>query len=325
MSWVNAAPEYVASAATDLAGIASTLSSANAAAAFPTSGVIAAGADDVSAAIAALFGAHAQAYQMISSQAALFHQQFVQLMTSGANLYDAAEASNSTPMGDAAAAINAPAGALPGFAVGAAAAGASTPGASGGEQVLARTAGGTLVQIGTNGGAAAGLAAPPAGGSGGVVTAGGGSAGAAALLPGLRYAGVGAGGDAPVATALPGALVAGPVDGSGESAGNLGGISPLVIGQGAANGLSSSAAPAAAVASPSSAGNSQAENGSGISVPSGWLQGDAGLNVVGDAAPTAPGEFARGEGSFYASPGQGGFLGGSDQLGAGMGAPAEGA
>ena len=46
----------------------------------PTSSVSAAGADSVSAAIAQLFGAHAQAYQAISAQAAQFHEQFVQLM-----------------------------------------------------------------------------------------------------------------------------------------------------------------------------------------------------------------------------------------------------
>ena len=48
-------------AASDLTSIASTLSAANAAAVFPTTGVLAAGADDVSAAIAAMFGSHAQA------------------------------------------------------------------------------------------------------------------------------------------------------------------------------------------------------------------------------------------------------------------------
>ena len=37
MSWVIAAPEYVAAAAGDLAGIASSISAANSAAAFPTS------------------------------------------------------------------------------------------------------------------------------------------------------------------------------------------------------------------------------------------------------------------------------------------------
>ena len=56
MSFLIAAPELVAAAATDLANIGSTISVANAAAAFPTTGALAAGADEVSASIAALFG-----------------------------------------------------------------------------------------------------------------------------------------------------------------------------------------------------------------------------------------------------------------------------
>ena len=47
-----AAPEPVAAAATDLARVGSTLGAANAAAVAPTSSVIAAGADEVSASIA---------------------------------------------------------------------------------------------------------------------------------------------------------------------------------------------------------------------------------------------------------------------------------
>lgn len=329
MSWVNAAPEYVAAAANDLAGIASTLSSANSSAAFPTSGVLPAGADEVSAGIAALFGAHAQAYQMLSAQAVAFHEQFVQLMTAGANQYDAAEARNSTPMQDAAAAINAPAAALPGMAVGGSSAGGSAPGAAGGEQVLARTQSGTLVQIGNGAGAASGVSASPAAGASGVVASGGGSAGAAQLLPGLRYAGLGAGGDSAHAGILPGAAVVGPMDGVDEGAGNLGAVSPLVFGQGGANGLGSSAAPAAAVAGPSAAGesNGQAQSSSGIAVQSGWLGGEAGENaaLLGHSAPAPADNFASGEGSFYSrGAGQGGFLGGGEQLGA-AGAPAEGA
>ena len=98
MSWVIAAPEYVAAAATDLAGIGSTLSTASAAAAVPTSAVLAAGADEVSAAISALFNWHAQAYQILSAQAQAFHNQFVQLMSAGAGQYAVAEAANASPM-----------------------------------------------------------------------------------------------------------------------------------------------------------------------------------------------------------------------------------
>ncbi|WP_156766728.1 PE family protein, partial [Mycobacterium sp. E2327] len=70
MSFVIAAPEFMSSAASDLANIESALRSAHAAAAGPTSNVLAAAGDEVSAAIASLFGAHGQAYQALSAQAA---------------------------------------------------------------------------------------------------------------------------------------------------------------------------------------------------------------------------------------------------------------
>lgn len=56
MSFVIANPEMLAAAATDLAGIRSAISAATAA-----------GADEVSLAISALFGQHAQAYQALSA------------------------------------------------------------------------------------------------------------------------------------------------------------------------------------------------------------------------------------------------------------------
>jgi PE family len=59
------------------------LRSAHAAATVPTSNVLAAAGDEVSAAIASLFGAHGQAYQALSAEAAAFHEQFVALMNAG--------------------------------------------------------------------------------------------------------------------------------------------------------------------------------------------------------------------------------------------------
>lgn len=70
MSFVIAAPEVMAAAATDLANIGSSISAASAAAAGPTMGILAAGADEVSVAISALFGSHAQGYQTLSAQLA---------------------------------------------------------------------------------------------------------------------------------------------------------------------------------------------------------------------------------------------------------------
>src|ERR1700752_435659 len=78
MSYLVAAPEFLASAATDLSNIGSTLSAANAAAAAPTTGVLAAAEDEVSGVIAAVFSAHGQGFQALGAQAAAFHDQFVQ-------------------------------------------------------------------------------------------------------------------------------------------------------------------------------------------------------------------------------------------------------
>jgi len=97
MSFVIATPEYVTTAATELSTIGSAINSANSAASGPTSSVLAAAADEVSTSIAAVFGAHAQAYQTLSAQAATFHQQFVQLMNGGAAQYAQAEAANANP------------------------------------------------------------------------------------------------------------------------------------------------------------------------------------------------------------------------------------
>ena len=51
--------------------------------------------DEVSAAVAALFGAHARGYQALSAQAAAFHRQFVQALNANACVYPlATEAAN---------------------------------------------------------------------------------------------------------------------------------------------------------------------------------------------------------------------------------------
>jgi PE family len=98
MSFVNASPDYLAAAASDLANIGSNIGLANSAALGPISSVPAAGADEVSVSIAALFDAHAAAYQALSAQASLFHQQFVELMSGGATQYASTEAANASPL-----------------------------------------------------------------------------------------------------------------------------------------------------------------------------------------------------------------------------------
>nr|WP_303396691.1 cellulose binding domain-containing protein [Mycobacterium persicum] len=98
MSYVTAVPEALAAAARDITGIGSTLSAANSAAAVPTTGLLAAGADEVSAAIAGLFSSHAREYQTLSAQAAAFHDQFVNALTASARSYLSTEAANIAPL-----------------------------------------------------------------------------------------------------------------------------------------------------------------------------------------------------------------------------------
>ncbi|MBI2699773.1 PE family protein [Mycobacterium gordonae] len=94
MSFVSARPELLEAASADLAEIGSTLSATNAFVAAPTTAVPAPGADGVSAVISAMFGGHGQAYQQLSAQAGAFHDQFVQLLRTGAQSYSTVDAAN---------------------------------------------------------------------------------------------------------------------------------------------------------------------------------------------------------------------------------------
>ena len=94
MSFVNVAPELLESAAHDLAGIGSSLGEATGLAAAPTTSIVAAGADEVSTAIAALFGSHGQEFQALTAQAAAFHNEFVGMVKSGAGAYLSSEVAN---------------------------------------------------------------------------------------------------------------------------------------------------------------------------------------------------------------------------------------
>ncbi|ORB62456.1 PE family protein, partial [Mycobacterium shinjukuense] len=88
----------MAAAVADATWIGSAVGAANAAVARSTTTVAAAAADEVSAAIAALFGAHGQQYQAISAQAAAFHARFVRALTAAADSYGEAEAANGASM-----------------------------------------------------------------------------------------------------------------------------------------------------------------------------------------------------------------------------------
>jgi len=96
MSYLVAAPEFLASAATDLSNIGSAVTASNAAAAAQTTNVLAAADDEVSAAIAAVFSAHGQGFQALGAQAAAFHHQFVKALSGAGCTYTAAEAANAS-------------------------------------------------------------------------------------------------------------------------------------------------------------------------------------------------------------------------------------
>ncbi|SGE24655.1 PE-PGRS family protein [Mycobacterium tuberculosis] len=94
MSFVVTAPPVLASAASDLGGIASMISEANAMAAVRTTALAPAAADEVSAAIAALFSSYARDYQTLSVQVTAFHVQFAQTLTNAGQLYAVVDVGN---------------------------------------------------------------------------------------------------------------------------------------------------------------------------------------------------------------------------------------
>jgi hypothetical protein len=99
MSFVTTHPEALAAAAGALQGIGSTMSAQNAAAAAPTTGVVPAAADEVSALTAAQFAAHAHMYQAISAEAAAIHELFVHTLGLSSRSYAAVEAANAAAAG----------------------------------------------------------------------------------------------------------------------------------------------------------------------------------------------------------------------------------
>lgn len=129
--------------------------------------MLAAADDEVSAAIAAFFGSHAQDYQALSSHAAAFHDQFVRALNTSAGSFAAAEAANASPLQLALNVINAPTEALLGRPlIGNGADGLAGTGAAGG-------AGGLLLGNGGNGGSGAAGEAGGAGGAAGLIGNGG--------------------------------------------------------------------------------------------------------------------------------------------------------
>ena len=94
MSFVSTRPTELTAAAENLHGIGSSLTAQNAAAAAPTTGVLPAAADEVSALTAVQFATHGQMYQAISAQAAAIHDMFVNTLSVSAGSYATTEAAN---------------------------------------------------------------------------------------------------------------------------------------------------------------------------------------------------------------------------------------
>jgi PE family len=94
MSFVTTQPEALSAAAASLGAIGSGVAAQNAAAAAPTTGVVPAAADEVSALTAAQFVAHAQMYQAVSAQAAAIHDMFVNTLGTSAGSYAVTEIHN---------------------------------------------------------------------------------------------------------------------------------------------------------------------------------------------------------------------------------------
>lgn len=99
MSFVTTQPEALAAAAGTLRTIGTSLSAQNAAAAAPTTGVVPAAADEVSALTAAQFAAHAQMYQAVSAQATAVHEMFVNTLSTSSGSYALTEAANAAAAG----------------------------------------------------------------------------------------------------------------------------------------------------------------------------------------------------------------------------------
>jgi hypothetical protein len=99
MSLITIEPEMLAAAAGNLQVIGAAMSAGNAAAAAPTTGVIPAAADEVSALTAAQFATHAAIYQTVSTQAKAIHEMFVNTLGISAGSYAVTEATNAVAVG----------------------------------------------------------------------------------------------------------------------------------------------------------------------------------------------------------------------------------
>jgi len=99
MSFVTTQPEALTAAAVKLQGLGSVMAAENAAAAAPTTAVVPAAADAVSALQATQFSAFGTLYQQVSAQAQAVHQMLVNTLGTSAGSYAQTEAGNQAAAG----------------------------------------------------------------------------------------------------------------------------------------------------------------------------------------------------------------------------------
>ncbi len=110
--YLTAAPDALASTTADVQRIGAAIGAAGAAAAGPTTGLVAAAEDEVSAAVAKLFAAYAESHQALLAQAAAFHGRFAQALAAAGNSYAQAEAAGAALLGQSTVAAGTPTGAV---------------------------------------------------------------------------------------------------------------------------------------------------------------------------------------------------------------------
>ncbi len=101
MTNLIAEPQLLTAAAANAQQINSAISQARAAAAGPTTSVVAAAQDEISAMTAQLFGSYGEQYQALLQQASVFHDGFVAALSSAGNTYAEAELAASSLLGGA--------------------------------------------------------------------------------------------------------------------------------------------------------------------------------------------------------------------------------
>jgi hypothetical protein len=85
-------------ASSRLSGVGEAIRTATAGAVPSTTGIVAAGRDEVSAAIAGLFGSYRNDFHSLSAQSVAFHDRFVQAFSAGAAACQRTEVANASPL-----------------------------------------------------------------------------------------------------------------------------------------------------------------------------------------------------------------------------------